>query len=124
MDLIEFPERQLDQRHPWEQARCDLYLDALVRNTDVQAFTTVLDVGAGDAWLLDSSPRGSRQNASSAGIPVTRPNSWPRGHPRGAQDPGAGRAALAEGIAAGVDPARTELVGALRRAPAVAGTCP
>ena len=71
MDLIELPDRELDQRHPWEQARCDLYLDVLVRNTDVQALTTVLDVGAGDAWF-------ARQLA--ARIPAERIVCWDTGY--------------------------------------------
>lgn len=43
------------RRHPWERARCEVVIDLLQRHLGlgIQAARTALDMGCGDAWLVD-----------------------------------------------------------------------
>jgi SAM-dependent methyltransferase len=71
MDLLEVPEHALEQRHPWELARFEFFLQVLARNIDLRALRTVLDVGAGDAWFAAQ---------LAARVPIARIVCWDNGY--------------------------------------------
>ena len=50
MDLIEF-EKEPVRRHPWEEVRFRFFARQLARSGALAPGTTILDVGAGDAWF-------------------------------------------------------------------------
>jgi hypothetical protein len=70
VDLAEMPFAGSD-RHPWERARARFFERVLERGGLLEAATSVLDVGAGDAWLIEQllrrMPYGSRAVAWDAG---------------------------------------------------------
>jgi SAM-dependent methyltransferase len=52
VDLCERPDHA-GPRHPWELCRFEFFRRVLATNGVLDAATTVLDVGAGDAWFAD-----------------------------------------------------------------------
>jgi len=58
MDLRERPEASF-VRHPWETARCDHFLSVARVFAPARGLRSVLDVGAGDAWVAGELARAS-----------------------------------------------------------------
>jgi 2-polyprenyl-3-methyl-5-hydroxy-6-metoxy-1,4-benzoquinol methylase len=56
MDLLERT-RDLARRHPWEQARADVFVKVLASSGAFSHPVQIIDVGAGDGWIADQVAR-------------------------------------------------------------------